>query len=234
MSKITFGEWDESIHLLPEQQDRIVRARSASTTPDRVDKASQTASFKGGKYSVTLNSCSCVDFSRNKRPCKHIYRLAIELGFLENGIVEVGEKYDDKTDLLKSFEGLDLDAKEQLKPIFYQVIYRRPVVLLEGGDFSELLVKSGLFIKVDILSVVSQLPASELKEIFGKMQFLDSPKLTSQAKTFVKWVESNPEEFSRSNQYFAALEVNPRAESLKNTIYRRLCRLFPDDYGDWY
>ena len=103
MPNISFGKWDEHIHQLPEQQDRIIRARSATTTPDSVDKESQTAVFKAGKYQVTLDSCTCVDFSRTRRPCKHIYRLAMELGLLEDNTYQTGEKYDDKSDLLQSY-----------------------------------------------------------------------------------------------------------------------------------
>lgn len=230
MSNITFGKWDDSIHQLPEQHDRMIRARSATTTPDNVDKESQTAVFKAGKYHVTLNSCTCVDFMRNKRPCKHIYRLAMELGLLEDNTYNTGEKYEDKSDLLQSFEGLDLETKKLLKPIFYQLLYSRPIVFLERGSFSELLISTGLFIKTDVLSAVSQLPAFELKVLFEKMDFNNAPKLTSHSKTFVKWAENNPDQFSKANDVFSTLELNPRADSLKNTIYRRLCKLFPDTF----
>lgn len=227
---MSFGKWDEHIHQLPEQQDRIIRARSAATTPDSVDKDAQTAVYKGGRYHVTLNSCTCVDFSRTRRPCKHIYRLAMELGLLEDNTYQTGEKYDDKSDLLQSYEGLDLETKKLLKPIFYQLLYSRPIVFLERGSLSELLVHTGLFIETDALSAVPQLPAFELKMLFEKMEFNNAPKLTSQAKTFIKWSENNPDEFSKANDVFSMLELNPRAESLKNTIYRRLCKLFPDIY----
>ena len=230
MPNISFGKWDEHIHQLPEQQDRIIRARSATTTPDSVDKESKTAVFKAGKYQVTLDSCTCVDFSRTRRPCKHIYRLAMELGLLEDNTCQTGEKYDDKSDLLQSYEGLDLETKKLLKPIFYQLLYSRSVVFLERGSLSDLLVHTGLFIETDSLSAVSQLPAIELKVLFEKMKFNNAPKLTSQAKTFIKWAENNQDEFSKANDVFSMLELNPRADSLKNTIYRRLCKLFPDTF----
>jgi hypothetical protein len=34
-------------------------------------------------YHVTLNACSCIDFSAHKKPCKHMYRLALDAGILE-------------------------------------------------------------------------------------------------------------------------------------------------------
>jgi len=37
-------------------------------------------SSSGKTYEVTLDNCSCEDFYRTGRPCKHMYRLALELG----------------------------------------------------------------------------------------------------------------------------------------------------------
>lgn len=34
-------------------------------------------------YQVTLNACSCIDFSARRKPCKHMYRLALDAGILE-------------------------------------------------------------------------------------------------------------------------------------------------------
>lgn len=83
---MTFGNWTENLHNDQAQQKRIASARSANTTPSSVDKNFQTAVFPGSgaiPYTTTLDSCTCVDFARRKAPCKHIYRLAIELGLLD-------------------------------------------------------------------------------------------------------------------------------------------------------
>lgn len=80
-----FGPWDCSIL---ETIDGIKRVQSAKSLPaDRIsslDRTSQSAVFRGSDgdlYSVTLSSCDCIDFYRNNLPCKHIYRLAYELGY---------------------------------------------------------------------------------------------------------------------------------------------------------
>lgn len=39
---------------------------------------------RDGVYDVTLNSCTCHDFEARQLPCKHIYKLASELGYLED------------------------------------------------------------------------------------------------------------------------------------------------------
>lgn len=56
-----------------------------------LDREKQTAVFtstiKGGffdhAYETTLHECGCADFYENRKPCKHIYRLAVELGLLD-------------------------------------------------------------------------------------------------------------------------------------------------------
>lgn len=34
-------------------------------------------------YKTTLNNCDCEDFSKSGLPCKHVYKLALELGIIE-------------------------------------------------------------------------------------------------------------------------------------------------------
>lgn len=81
-----FASWDEDVHTSPDQIKRLSSASKSATTPSHVDKEQQTATFAGSgvtPYVTTLSSCTCIDFSRRKLPCKHIYRLAMELGLIE-------------------------------------------------------------------------------------------------------------------------------------------------------
>lgn len=34
-------------------------------------------------YNVTLNNCTCTDYKIHKRPCKHMYRLAMAIGLMD-------------------------------------------------------------------------------------------------------------------------------------------------------
>ena len=80
-----FDIWGD-IHDDPEQAKRLKSAKSASCTPLDVSVSEQRGEFSGshGIYETTLTSCTCIDFARRKMPCKHIYRLAIELGELRD------------------------------------------------------------------------------------------------------------------------------------------------------
>lgn len=83
MAENSFQIWDDVIHTMPDQMKRIASAKKAATSPNSIDKENKTGVFEGsGKepYHVTLESCTCGDFKRRKLPCKHMYRLAMELG----------------------------------------------------------------------------------------------------------------------------------------------------------
>ncbi len=113
----TFGNWDASIHSIPDQLKRLATAKKTDTTPSSVDKEKKEGIFPGsGKspYTTTLNTCNCGDFFRRRLPCKHIYRLAMECGdipssfsaglnknlqlSLQEAVAEV-ENYDDRCQL---------------------------------------------------------------------------------------------------------------------------------------
>ncbi|MBP2655301.1 MAG: polymerase [Firmicutes bacterium] len=67
----SFGDWNIAIHSQLQQQSRL--ERSKELTVAKFDPATQAAVING--YTVTLNSCTCHDFTRRKLPCKHMYRL---------------------------------------------------------------------------------------------------------------------------------------------------------------
>lgn len=76
----------DDIHSQPDQVKRIASAKSPKTKPISVDHDAQTGIFAGsGKkpYETTLTSCTCRDYFVRRLPCKHIYRLMIELNLLE-------------------------------------------------------------------------------------------------------------------------------------------------------
>ena len=81
--------WPNDLHEDEYGKKRIASAKSAKLTPIRIDQDDLFGYFQGshGRYETFLDTCPCGDFRRAKRPCKHIYRLAMELGVL-NGQFE--------------------------------------------------------------------------------------------------------------------------------------------------
>lgn len=80
-----FGPWTEHPADADEEK-RLASAQQSKTSPLSVDKEHETGVFYGsGKepYQTSLASCTCNDFVKRKKPCKHIFRLAMELGIID-------------------------------------------------------------------------------------------------------------------------------------------------------
>lgn len=81
---MTFGNWEESLHREPKQVG--CRKRASTVVLQNIDTAIGTALAEGSgeqPYDVSLESCTCGNFIGTKKPCKHMYRLASELGLIE-------------------------------------------------------------------------------------------------------------------------------------------------------
>lgn len=80
--------WAPEVHTTDYALKRIKSAKSAKLTPIKIDKTDYYGYFQGshGRYETWLDHCPCGDFRRSKLPCKHIYRLAIELSILNEEV----------------------------------------------------------------------------------------------------------------------------------------------------
>lgn len=89
---VTFGAWPPNVHHENGQKTRFERARQKQC--ELVSMENHRAVVRGasgGLYHVTLNTCDCPDFEehlKKQRPCKHIYFLALQLGFPLDDIFE--------------------------------------------------------------------------------------------------------------------------------------------------
>lgn len=85
MTKEEIWEAWGAVHDTADAQKRIVSASKAANTPLIINEADLYGRFSGssGEYKTTLSSCTCIDFSKRKLPCKHIYRLAMELKLID-------------------------------------------------------------------------------------------------------------------------------------------------------
>lgn len=79
-----FGKWDDSLHNEIEQLKRINSSLEIKNENVTLHSESETAVIMGrdGTYNVSLNECTCTDFSIRNAPCKHMYKLASELGYV--------------------------------------------------------------------------------------------------------------------------------------------------------
>lgn len=81
-----WSAWDNAIHDEEKQVDRQRRSQTYPFTFS-INRKNETATFSSTSslpfYETSLSSCTCFDFQDRKLPCKHIYRLASELGYIE-------------------------------------------------------------------------------------------------------------------------------------------------------
>lgn len=81
---VTFGSWDVSIHGSDGQDLRFDRAQFQNLVIQSYDASTGVAEILGSRgilYKTTLDSCTCDDFQRRGLPCKHIYKLALSMGY---------------------------------------------------------------------------------------------------------------------------------------------------------
>lgn len=74
-------QWEiwEMEHTKPEQRKRWMKALKDCTLVKMLDEKQGVAVVKGergGEYTTSLSMCSCPDFTKRHKPCKHMYFLA--------------------------------------------------------------------------------------------------------------------------------------------------------------
>lgn len=98
--------WPINTHQTSGQKSR--QTRSSTVTLSNIDFINKTAMVEGsnGIYLVSLGKCTCPDFEERQLPCKHMYKLAHELGFLDiydsayaSGIYHEDENSGDEDDI---------------------------------------------------------------------------------------------------------------------------------------
>lgn len=148
-----WGKWEPELLSDEYAKKRIKSAQSKKLTPLKVDKDDLYAYFQGshGNYETFLDSCPCGDFRRAKRPCKHMFRLAMELGLMD------GEYQSDKAavptarsqivplnDTIDMVESLSEEAQRLLLRIIVKTSTENPRISIEKDNICKELLSSGL------------------------------------------------------------------------------------------
>ncbi len=157
--------WPASIHQEPDQIKRQESAKKAETTPKEIND--DYAVFKGSEkdYKTTLVSCTCVDFGRRKKPCKHMYRLAFELGAFPMDYVDVDLSIGIELrigEAMKIINGLPDDLQKKYMDIIYDVYYGKGYSLAACDDVPLLLQAKLIKDYPDRATILSKLKKDEL------------------------------------------------------------------------
>jgi len=229
-----FGAWDSVLHEDGEQQRRIATARKADTTPASVDRENRAALFKGsGKipYETTLDFCTCGDFIKRKLPCKHIYRLALEL---DGGDVVQGVNKNEYAEPPDDIFTLPVESQEMLYDMCAALTQDCiNIFIFERNEYNELLLHKGFCVETVLtLEAISTLAVAQIKQVLN-MSLPgrdDLPKKTAQRKSCIAWLESNYDSVAAIiEKSVICLECTEHTEKVKHKIKRRYERRFVRD-----
>lgn len=80
----TFGQWNAKVHAGQAQLERFEKAAHQPMAILSYNAQNGFAEIQGSgsdSYMTSLDECTCPDFEKRGRPCKHIYFLAIQMGY---------------------------------------------------------------------------------------------------------------------------------------------------------
>ena len=99
----------------------------------------------GNDYKTSLSSCNCDDYINRKSPCKHMYRLAVEVGaLLSNDCTDLESSLQKKIEELIEKETDAKKAKAQEKAAKDRAVQQREKVQQEKTDLFRLLAETTL------------------------------------------------------------------------------------------
>lgn len=229
--------WNPEVHETDYAAKRIKSARSAKLTPIKVDYDDLYGYFQGrsGRYETFLDRCPCGDFRRGKVPCKHIYRLAMELGVLDadfssNSAAIITPKTDRASldDTIDIVESLSDDAQAQLKRIANGYTSEHPnVTVYNVSAATHELIESGLVVDVgggEIREVAFGLKAS-ITSLLEKHEvpFKKSAKKADlEALCLENIRDATIEEFGENVTMDVAISSRYSAQNIYRYLHRKL------------
>lgn len=226
----TFGEWDAEIHEMPDQKKRLMSGRASKTTPASIDRKNKTGVFPGsGKspYNTTLKSCTCVDFIRRKLPCKHMYRLAMDLGVLQETTIKGINKnlQIPLEEAVAELENLTDDLQRSIMPCLWNdggALHIREA----GGDFEALRTCRLVEIReinADAATILSgQYRAKDIQDICARHD-IQAPERISK-KRLIEWCIEN------AADCFIAFVMSDGFRSSRRDAYIYLKRKYDWEY----
>ncbi|MGN0163936.1 MAG: SWIM zinc finger family protein [Candidatus Ornithomonoglobus sp.] len=237
-----FGIWDESIQAHPDQKKRFTRALTSKLIPLSIDTEKQSGVFNGSKgstYNTTLEFCSCVDFIRRKLPCKHIYRLAVELGMVDTSNIQVAKGdygTDDKTlkDKIKVYiDTLDEENAHILARYFYEFDNKIGHKLMRKEKVPEVVLSCEVFEDIGNLQTkLTKLKRTELIELFAdtnlKVKYLSKPDLIQLA------LNTENINLNSVSDMIVDLSVKKLYKPVLNPLHMYVHRIYPRHIDDGF
>lgn len=162
--------WDPDKLYTPRVRERLKRAKSEDITIGRrlFGSTYQINSYDE-TYKTSLESCTCPDFSYKQTPCKHMLKLALEIGALDpnDQLFGIPEEVDQR------YQSLSKTAKKALLNLCHSHLYKpsEQFIVKRSVDLDALL-KNGFVIEsVDPEFILKNVyTVSELRAILREYQ----------------------------------------------------------------
>lgn len=221
--------WDDKIHAEDKQKSKQKKAVSSECKPIKLDRENCSAvisgSEKGQFYETDLIECTCISYKRELVPCKHMYRLAYELGLMNAPLkLEYGYK---KIEALSLFDTIEKDAGRLFNSISSNPIGEYFVI----NNSSELqqLISIG-FVEIcedEIIRKEMLLKKTSNEELYGMCQTLGNPPSKKSKKdVFIKFILENNIDLSNYNP-LVCVNISKNIDGLINSIIKAYHTKYP-------
>lgn len=242
-----FGPWPEQ-NAGPDEEKRLNSAQQSKTSPTSIDLEHETGVFYGsGKlpYQTSLAACTCNDFVKRKKPCKHIYRLAMELGIIPLDY-KTGRSSGERNEAQISFEDsialveqLSEAAQKHIENMLYytseRVDDRQRAVTCYDLDVSEELRTSPLIHEnpYPLAEVLSDLSKPNLLILLDAIRREDKPRRSAAKAKIVEWIAENVPMLANELPPCASFSFVEVFDKAQRDVYKYLRRKY-DTETDWY
>ena len=194
---------DENKELHQEDEQKRRQKSALKLRLDFIDRENQSGKIKN--YDIYLDSCSCVDFIMRQKPCKHMYRLASDLGIF---------KLDEKIKI----EKLSRSDIEEERKAFKERINQL-------SESAQRVLQNIVSLHYRIFTDDMKLVIKELKKekfvVMRKITFLDIAKNFTIKEILEKCVEEKPPKKNKREivMKFFAENYPDEAKKLTRSIY---------------
>ena len=215
-----FGPWTEKDHQGKKQESAISKAQLSKTTPISVDYAAQTATFWGSSkepYQTSLSNCTCSEFVRFKVPCKHIFRLAMELGIIDVSY-KTGMSNGERDEMQISFEDA-VGIIEALSQEAQHTVYNMLSMSIDSRHKPHLITEPGIIEEFRACQLLEEQPATALmlstmkrktlNDLISVSGLTDAPKKNAASAVLVQWILDNMSNLSGFLPQCAAFSFIP-------------------------